>query len=906
MHLTQLFLLSLLSLLISTTDYHGYLYDINGEYLTGDFTFDESKLPLNYTDFKSDQLVNGEYLKNSLIKKININLKVEYENIIHIKITDANNPDRWEVPEDLVDMEYRFNLYANTKSKPSQDSYYSLKFINNDSDIFSFQLLDKQNNIFYTFSKDMFLFTDRYINFESILTTNDIYGFGERGHELKLNEGIYTIWPNDTGGIQYDNGKGGRNGYSHQPVGLHKTNLNNIWLGFVFLNSNSQDVVIKYLDNNGKTSLQHRTIGGIIDYYIIVRQSPVEVVQYIQKILGAPFLPPYWAVGHHQSRYGYNTIDNFKSTYNNYTENEIPLDTMWVDIDSYNDYQIFSVNNETFKDLGEYVNDTLHKDHAHFIPIIDIGVGATTNDKYIDLGKNLTCFIKSNYTKKELYLEVWPGATAFPDYFNPNTTLFWEYGLTEYQKLVHYDGIWYDMNEIACLSRILTCVGEMADKCEEKDNYYYYKKLPYLPGYNLEIGRDNLAAGTINENAVLYGEDDRKYAIYNTKPILSYTQNKITFNYLKNNLNKRPFIISRSATIGSGKYNGHWLGDNYSTYASMRNSVDGIFQFMIYGITMTGDDICGFFDNGNGTLCNRWYNLGAFYPFSRNHNFNLAIDHYPWSFNNGTNETLINIKNAINYRYMILRYIYSHLFSSSLNEKVGFFNPVFFSFPDDPHSYENMNDKVMIGDAFILFPIFTDDTSDIKRTFPPGKWNHFPSGKVLLNETDDRTKTLSGALDVIHLYMRSGVIVPWQNTINNYVKNSYDLRNTTFYLNLIINPDEKNEAKGIIFFDNDGINTIENNDYMKINLDYNNGKLSVNKNTEMNNDFTYEYKDILIGLIEILGTNNKANCKIKVLLNGEEMKEYEMKKDISNDKFYYNFEGKIEINNIINIEFTFS
>ena len=897
MHLTQLFLILIVSFLISTTDYHGYLYDINGEYLTGDFTFNESKLPLDYSEFQSEQLRHPEYLEKSLIKKININLKVEYENIIHIKITDANDPDRWEVPDDLIDKEYRFNLYANIKSNSSQDSYYSLELIN-ETDIFSFQLKDKQNNVFYTFSKDMFLFTDRYINFESILTSNDIYGFGERGHELKLNEGIYTIWPNDTGGIQYDNGKGGRNGYSHQPVGLHKTNLNNIWLGFIFLNSNSQDVVIKYLDNNGKTSLQHRTIGGIIDYYIIVRQSPVEVVQYIQKILGNPFLPPYWAVGHHQSRYGFNKIENFKSTYNNYTEYEIPLDTMWVDIDSYNHYQIFSVNNETFHGLGDFVNNRLHNEHAHFIPIIDIGVGMETNDKYIELGKNLTCFIKSNYTKKELYLEVWPGATAFPDYFNPNATLFWEYGLTEYQKLVHYDGIWYDMNEIACLSRNLTCVGEIAGKCEEKDNYYYYKNLPYLPGFNLEIWRDNLAAGTINENAVLYGENDRKYAIYNTKPILSYTQNKITFNYLKNNLNKRPFIISRSATIGSGKYNGHWLGDNYSSYASMRNSVDGIFQFMIFGITMTGDDICGFFDNGNGTLCNRWYNLGAFYPFSRNHNFNEAIDHYPWSF---SNETLNNIKNAINYRYMILRYIYSHLFSSSLNEKVGFFNPVFFSFPNDTESYKEMNDKVMIGDAFILFPIFTDDTSDIIRTFPPGKWNYFPSGKVLLNKEDPRNKTLSGNLDIIHLYMRGGVIVPWQNVSQNYTKNSYYLKNESFYLNLIINPDENNEAKGVIFFDNDGINTIENNDYMKIDLNYSNGNLSINKNKD---EFTYEYKDNSIGLIEILGRNNNEICTMSVLSNVNNKEDYNMTSDDSNDKFYFDLQGKIAIDDIINIEFT--
>ena len=897
MNKIKLLLFTFLFAIISTTDYHGYLKDIDGEYLTGDFTFDETKLPLDLTKYESKQLRNPQALNNMLIKKININLRIEYENFIHIKITDANHPDRWEVPRDLIDKEYSFNLHSNSKSNTSKDSFYTLNLVNT-TDIFTFELKNEKGT-FYTFSSDMFLYCDRYINFESILTRNDIYGFGERGHELKLNEGVYTIWPNDTGGIQEDPGTGGRNGYSHQPIGLHRTNIENIWLGFVFLNSNSQDVVIKYKDDK-TTSLQHRTIGGVIDYYVIIAKSPIEVVQNIHKLLGRPFLPPYWAVGAHQSRYGYNDIGTFKSTYNNYSLNQIPLDTVWVDIDSYNNYQVFSVNQTTFNGLGDFVKDIKEKDKTHFIPIIDIGVGNGTGDTYIELGRKLNCFIKSNYTKKELFLEVWPGETAFPDYFNPNTTFFWEYGLSNYQELVHYDGIWYDMNEIACLSRVLPCVGEMGTICDKKDNFYYYKDLPYLPGYNEQFVV-TLAAGTINENGILYCSDERKHAIYNTKPILSYEQNKLTFNFLKNKLKKRPFIISRSATIGTGKYCGHWLGDNYSNFKLLRNSVDGIFQFMIYGITMTGDDICGFFDDGNGPLCNRWYNLGAFYPFSRNHNFNLSPDHYPWTYGE---PFLSNIRNAVNHRYMILRYIYSHLFASSINEKVGFFNPVFFYFPNEPESYNNMNEKVMIGDAFILFPIFTDDTADVERTFPSGKWNYFPSGKILLKEEDEkRNLILSGEMDVIHLYMRGGFIIPWQDTNSTYIKNSFVLRQNR--TNLIINPNKENKAKGLIFYDNDGINTIENDDYMRVDLNYDNGIMNIT--TTMKEDFQYEYHDNIIGMIELFGKNNKEDCDLEITFKHGRKISITMNKNTENDKFYIELEEdeKYSIDNIIKIEFQF-
>ena len=898
--LKYILFLILPSILISTTDYHGNLYDFNGNYLSGDFTFDETKLPLNTTKFNSFQLRHPESLNDMLIKKININLRIEYENIIHIKITDPNNPDRWEVPEDLVDKKYRFNLYKNIKSIPSPDSFYSLNF-SNTTNIFSFDLVDKNNSIFYSFSQEIFLFTDRFINFESILTTNDIYGFGERGHELKLTDGVYTIWPNDTGGIREDLGIGGKNGYSHQPVGLHRTKIENVWMGFIFLNSNNQDVVISSKNRtDGRTSLQHKTIGGIIDYYIIVGKSPIDVVKYIQKILGNPFLPPYWAVGAHQSRLFFNNITNFKNTYNRYKEYSIPLDTMWVDIDTYDNFQIFSVNNETFNGLGDFVKEIQENNHCHFIPIIDIGVGNSTGDKFSSLGRKLDNFIKSNYTKTDLFLDVWPGATLFPDYLNPNTSFFWEYGLTTYQELVHYDGIWYDMNEIAGLTRDLPCVGEIADICEKKDNFYYYEDLPYLPGYD-GIERTNMAAGTINENGLLYGTDEIKYAIYNTKPILSYTQNKMTFNYLKNKLKKRPFIISRSATVGSGKYNGHWLGDNTSNFKFMKNSLDGIFQFVIYGIPMTGDDICGFFGESYGTLCNRWYNLVAFYAFSRNHNSG-QLDQFPWSFND--DNILNNIKQAINYRYMILRYIYSYLFSVSLNEKVGFFNPVFFSFPNDIESYNNINEKVMVGDSFILFPVFSDDTSDINVTFPPGKWNYFPTGKILLKEEDERNQTLSGEFNVIHLYMKEGTIVPWQNTLEKYVQNSYYLRQEK--INLIINPDKENKANGVIFFDNDGINTIEKGEYIRIDLNYNNGTLDVK--TFKKNEFKYDYYDNIIDKIELFGTNNNENCDIEIYFKNSQIYKVNMEKDSDNDKFYVHLndiEQNFIINEINKIDFIF-
>lgn len=62
-------------------------------------------------------------------------------------------------------------------------------------------------------------------------------------------------------------------------------------------------------------------------------------------------------------------------------------------------------------------------------------------------------------------------------------------------------------------------------------------------------------------------------------------------------------------------------------------SVSGIMLMNMFGIPMVGADICGFIGNTNPELCARWHIVGAFYPFSRNHNAIDAIDQEPYLFN---------------------------------------------------------------------------------------------------------------------------------------------------------------------------------------------------------------------------------------------------------------------------------
>lgn len=94
---------------------------------------------------------------------------------------------------------------------------------------------------------------------------------------------------------------------------------------------------------------------------------------------------------------------------------------------------------------------------------------------------------------------------------------------------------------------------------------------------------------------------------------------------------RRPFLISRSSTLGSNRYGFHWTGDNYANFTFLKNSISSNFMFGIWGVQMVGSDICGFGGNTTVEVCARFFQVGSLYPFARNHNEIDAIDQEPYA-----------------------------------------------------------------------------------------------------------------------------------------------------------------------------------------------------------------------------------------------------------------------------------
>ena len=84
------------------------------------------------------------------------------------------------------------------------------------------------------------------------------------------------------------------------------------------------------------------------------------------------------------------------------------------------------------------------------------------------------------------------------------------------------------------------------------------------------------------------------------RPIISkFVTISLWRNLFLKSKNLRPFIITRSSTLGSNKYGFHWTGDNYANFDFLRGSIADNFLNQMWGFQMVGPDICGF--GGNTT-----------------------------------------------------------------------------------------------------------------------------------------------------------------------------------------------------------------------------------------------------------------------------------------------------------------
>lgn len=592
----------------------------------------------------------------------------------------------------------------------------------------------------------------------------------------------------------------------------------------VFLrNAHAQEILLR------PEGITWRTLGGSIDLYFYSGPSATDVVQsYQSSTIGLPAMQQYWTFGYHQCRWGYQNWSVLQEVVDNFAKFEIPLETIWTDIDYMNQYRDFDNDAIRFgyAEGAEFLSK-LHANGQHYVPIVDSAIyhpnPENASDAYpiYDRGVEAGAFMLN--PDGSLYIgSVWPGYTVFPDWVaaslgttNGSSGAFswWTDEMSRWHSNVSWDGIWIDMSEVSSF-----CVGSCGSgnvtlnpvhppfllPGEPGDEVYDYPEgfnltngteaatasalsvsqasaasstavssasTSYLrtsptpgvrninyPPYVINNVQGDLASHTISPNATHHG-GWLEYDFHNLfgHQILNATHQAL----LAIHPDKRPFIIGRSTFAGSGKWAGHWGGDNYSLWAYMFFAIPQALAFSIFGFPMFGVDTCGFNGNSDMELCNRWMQVSAFFPFYRNHNTVGAAPQEPYVW-----ESVVEAsRDAMAIRYALLPYIYT-TFAEAHATGSTVMRALAWEFPAEPW-LADADRQFLLGGAVLVTPVLVQGATTVDGVFPgvgdgATVWYDWYSRAAVAGVARGQNVTIDAPLGHIPVYIRGGRVVPTQ------------------------------------------------------------------------------------------------------------------------------------------------
>ncbi|PTA67730.1 glycoside hydrolase family 31 protein [Deinococcus arcticus] len=458
--------------------------------------------------------------------------------------------------------------------------------------------------------------------------------------------------------------------------------------------------------------LRVASAGPELDLYVIAGPRPADVLRRYAELTGTAPMPPLWALGAAQSRWGYRTEGDLRAVIAGYRERGLPLDSVYVDIDYMDAYKVWTVNRANFPDLRALVKEAAGQG-VKLVPIVDPGVKVEAGYEVYEeavRGDHLVRTARGDV----LVGEVWPDPAVFPDFTRPEVVAWWA-GHHRFLAEAGIQGQWNDMNEPACFSLRQPQPTEG-------------KTLPYgaRHGTRTHLEVHNVYANGMNEAS--------------------------RAGYARFSPGIRPWILTRAGSAGIQRSAAVWTGDNAASWGHLALSLPMLGGLGLSGVPFVGADVGGFGGDSTGELLVRWYQAALGYTFVRNHAALGTADQEPWRF--GEPYTAL-VGAALNLRYRLLPHLYT-LAHAATRTGLPLLRPLALHFPGDEDALRE-DSQYLLGEGLLVAPVLRSGGRRRQVYLPAGRWAEvFNLGRFGAIHGGERFVTAPAPLDTLPLYLRAG------------------------------------------------------------------------------------------------------------------------------------------------------
>ena len=551
-----------------------------------------------------------------------------------------------------------------------------------------------------------FFETDNQGSFNYTLAEDDIvYGLGEQIRGINKRGWQYVSWNYDNPNHHED---------TRSLYGSHNFIIvcGKVTFGAFFDYPGKMEFDIGY---TRRDTMQIKAAKNDLTVYIITGENEKDIVKQFRGIIGRSYIPPLWAFGYGQSRWGYKNEADIREVAAKYKAAGIPLDSIYLDIDYMERYKDFTVDEERFPDLKGLAAD-MQAEGIHLVPIIDAGVKIEDGYSVYEEGVEKNYFCK-NAEGGDFVGAVWPGRVHFPDFLQPEARDWFgkKYAVLTEQGI---DGFWNDMNEPA----IFYTEDRLADTCAEIekltagnmgiDEYFAFTGM--VAGLNGNIGDYDKFYHNVNGQMVKHSEVHNLYGMNMTRSANEALREICP--------DKRTLFFSRSSYVGAHRYGGIWQGDNKSWWSHILQSMQQLPALNMAGFLFTGSDTGGFGCDTTEDLMLRWLQYSLFTPLFRNHSADGTREQELYRFSNAD-----AAGNMIRIRYSLVPYLYSEFLKAALQDEM-MFRPLAFDFADDADA-KQVDDQLLLGNELMIAPIYKQNAK--------GRYVYLPEEMMLVRMRSD-------------------------------------------------------------------------------------------------------------------------------------------------------------------------